>query len=454
MRRIRLAWFLAVVSCQAEPADPYPTPVEPQWEGEEILFGVGENAGEVCGGTREFLDRSTAALEDVAGEDVPKFSFFVVSDDEVDSLCRRESVRGCAAPGKAYAVDAALVHEVVHEVRHFSEGFPNPGIALFEEGIAELYSAHSNPHPPEKPQDLEALFERDVDDFGGLYEITMASYYLSSLATRYGDKAVWDFVTGTEALRDGGVLKDVFERHFPEPFEAFNERFLEEEMCSGAARSRKLVECSVDGPDLHPDFGDVVLPATETGYMECSSEEVIGPRAGEMWTTKTFDVLEETDVFMAVSFTDDPWEEPEDGEDPSAAVDDYVEIMPCGAGCSAFEIRASEGFSYPAFVALRRFGRADTLFGSGVLSTIPGLCRCICRATPSSRSTPREHGPSSLETTARRHRASVRRRFESRSVRRPALHGPRPRRRARTDLGWSRPRTRTGRPRRRAGTRQ
>lgn len=379
MQRLWIVGAIVLVSCQPEPEDPYPAPFEPQWEGEELLFGVGEDAREVCGGTREFLDRSTAALEEVAGEEVPKFSFFVVPDDEVDSLCRREHVGGCAVPGKAYAVDGALVHELVHAVRQLSVGFPSPGTALFEEGLADLYSAHSNPYPPEKPQDIEAFFDRDVDDSGGAYGRTMTSYYLSLLATSYGDKAVWDFVTATGEIRDGGVLKDIFERHFPESFEAFNERFQEEGMCSGAARSRKLVECSADGPDIRPDFGDVVLSATETGYMECSSDEVIGPRAGEMWTTKTFDVVEDTLIFTAVSFTDDPSEEAEDGEDPDAAVDDYVEIMPCGAGCSTYEIRFSEGFDFPAPLELSpgryvvRFGRAidDPGFASLYLSSDP-----------------------------------------------------------------------------------
>ena len=378
VERRSLIWAGILMSCQPDPQDPRTEPFEIQWEGEEIRFAAAEDAGEVCGGTRAFLDRSVAVLEEVAGE-VPRFSFFVVPSDDVDSLCRREDVGGCAAREVAYAVDAALVHEVVHVVRHLSEGFPSPGVAVFEEGLADLYSAHSNVNPPAKPPDIAAFFDRDVDDAGGPYGRTIASYYLSSLATAYGDEAVWDFVTATGELRDGALLRDVFERHFPESFDAFNQRFSEEPMCSGAARSRKLVECGTDGPDVRPEFGDIILSATETGFIDCADEGVVGPRAGEMWTTKTFDVLEDTVVYLSVSFTDDPWEEAEDGENPDASVDDYVEIMPCGAGCTAIDGRLPEGFASPGRVELApgryvvRFGRPvdDPGFATLYLSSDP-----------------------------------------------------------------------------------
>lgn len=129
--------------------------------------------------------------------------------------------------------------------------------------------------------------------------------------------------------------------------------------------------CAVDGPDIYEDFGDIVLHATDEGMLSCDNPDVIGPRAGEMWTTKTFDVLEEMSVFVVPSFSDDPpldGEDGEDGEDDDAT----IHIMRCNTGCGLEYLipEGTDGFYQVPFSPGRyvvRFGRPVDDPGVGTL---------------------------------------------------------------------------------------
>lgn len=68
--------------------------------------------------------------------------------------------------------------------------------------------------------------------------------------------------------------------------------------------------------------------------MNCSSPDVVGPRQGEMWTTRTFDVTEPIDLVFVGAVSS----EFEDEEDANRLAPDedrvYARITKCGGGCS------------------------------------------------------------------------------------------------------------------------
>jgi len=99
-------------------------------------------------------------------------------------------------------------------------------------------------------------------------------------------------------------------------------------------QTKHLLECEQDGPDIDASLGTLILQATDSGEMDCSSPDVVGPRRGEMWTTRTFDVTEQLDlVFVGAVSSADENEEEANREQPDENLV-YARITKCGGGCS------------------------------------------------------------------------------------------------------------------------
>jgi hypothetical protein len=332
---------LGILSGCGEPVEFFPDLLDIQWEGEHIHFAA-DDAIEVCGGSRDFLDQHAGRLKSIRGLDVGPISYFTVPLETVRDACRNAEALACAVPTKVYASEPVIVHELVHAVRNTQEDFPLPGSKMFEEGLADLYDNRGNyigrnrqaEGSLELPNDLESSLIQSIESPVPTYYRILASFYLSALADKYGDLAVWDFVTQTGELRDGRPLREIFEENFPESFDAFNTEFSQPTRCSEWAKTRHLLECEEDGPDIDASLDTLILRATDSGEMNCLSPEVVGPRRGEMWTTRTFDVTERIDLlFLGAVSSEDEDEEDAIREQPDEDLV-YAWITKCGGGCS------------------------------------------------------------------------------------------------------------------------
>lgn len=373
---VRIVVVLAsaqAAACYPPPPEPYPDAREIQWEGQYLDFAADESMT-VCGGTREYLDDQLGRLGAISGLDMDRVRYFVIPADEVQERCLRRdggTSWGCAGARKVFTHQAAHVHELVHAVKHAQEGFPAQSSSLFEEGLANAYAKPEDDFPGYLSSDLETFLGSRPEGIVGGQLSVVSSYYVSALSEAFGDRRTWNFVTDTERIKDNDSVRTIFEDHFSASFDDFNARFLENDQCSRWANARHLLECEQDGPDLTVDNGEIEILATSAdGQITCDDPEVLGPRNGLMWTTRTLDVPEPIEAAFSFAFEEhDGWADPIDERS-------QIHIIRCNDRCGLdyYTNKGDPGLGLQEWEAGRylvRFVRAidDPGFGGVYIST-------------------------------------------------------------------------------------
>lgn len=238
---------------------------------------------EVCGGNVDHMDRFVDRFRELVGprpeaEDLHRF--YVLDEQDWDDLgiCQPDA---CSVRRRTiYSRFLPSTHELVHA--EISAG----GYTLLEEGLAEVFG---EARPDELP------FAHDIDEVigqgdsglpGGAYQ--RAAHFTRFLIDRHG---LDGFLALRDATRRGDGVPQL-ERAFDETLGVSLDAELlaygdYPEFCWNPGYRFPLLEC-----ETPPTPWASPTEFVETVDLTCANDDVMGPRWGELFTLRSFEVGE------------------------------------------------------------------------------------------------------------------------------------------------------------------
>lgn len=263
------------------PSEPLDLP-DIEWEGQWLRFGRSPEVAPQCAGTAPYMDRYVGALAQEFGIELDhKVDFFYV--DEMSSPC--ESL-ACLRDGRAFSLVPVQEHELVHAVRDF-EGLSHH---VLEEGTAELWGD-------------DGLYPRRTDTTGSLIAAVEAvtpydeglpgEYY--SLAGRFAA-----LLADAEASNGYALLRTTSRTTTTSQFDTalrestgvdldgWDQMLSAYPACTHAEYRNASAAC--DSSPLVARCDADNSPIAIEAYVGCDDPLTLGPRDGEIWTYRTFEI--------------------------------------------------------------------------------------------------------------------------------------------------------------------
>lgn len=343
----RRSWGLSSCLCvlvEAACGDPQRIPLpEIEWEGEHLR--AGGDLDDVCGGNLPYMDALVGELQErlgTPGEGVVDYYYFVDGDLPLGGHCRSDNDAPVACTNEhqeVFSREMPMEHELVHAV-HAEIGFSH---RFLEEGLAEFLGDDGLGPGRGEPQGTpsEAIMAVHDEDLPfGYYAIV--GHFVSFLDDELGpaetieridaidfDASVAEVEAGLGMGIDGG-------------FAALEDAYQARPKCPQAAYRDAGLMCNVALPlfdHCSPDEDTIV----EVG-VDCTADDVLGPRQDEIWTYRTLDIVNGGKYTITA----------QGGADYLA---DGIEIKRCEGGCDSPPIAVEvfdedEIFASPVYVDL------------------------------------------------------------------------------------------------------
>ncbi|WP_143140731.1 hypothetical protein [Nannocystis exedens] len=286
---------------------------EPSWDNADFSFAT-DVEGPICGGTLDFQAGFVDRLQELFGQprDGRRFTYYALSDDFFAQWPCGEA-KGCYRDG--ILLDQFLVdlHELVHPVLNLAHG---PARRFVGEGLAEVFrDRHGGVLPLSSEIGLLEAIARDwsdADELASLY--ARAGHFFAYVLDVHGPSVALDVYRSADPGESAEAFQAALERatgftmdELVADYEAYPE-------CPNREFRWPVMECSL-------------APSAWSGcawqahaLIDCGLTDVMGPRAGEMWTVRVIDVPADGD-YRIYTFGD-----------PAERA--YVEIGGCTVGCS------------------------------------------------------------------------------------------------------------------------
>jgi len=286
---------------------------EPFWDNEDYRLAT-DVEGPICGGTLDFQAGFVDRLQDVFGQprDDRRFTYYALSDEFfARGLCG--GVGGCYADGILLSPVLLNLHELVHAVLGLAQG---PTHRFVSEGIAEVFRDRYGgalPIPPDLSlQEAIAGAWSDPEQKANLY--ARSGHFLAYVMDVHGVPAALDLYRLADPKTSEDVLRPAIEAATGLTMEELAADYATYPECTNYEYRWPIMECSLSPTEWHGCAWQV------HASVDCGSADVIGPRAGGMWTVRVLDVPVEGD-YQVTTFGD-----------PAEIA--YVEIGGCAVGCA------------------------------------------------------------------------------------------------------------------------
>lgn len=281
-RLLPLLLCLGTASC----AD-FELPGELVWSGEYLDVYASEGL-QACGGSFDFMDTFIGRLSAELGLHPPSspVSFHFVDADDWASVDCAPHAAACFFPGEGVvSPDLPEEHELTHAVLDVDSEVP-----LLEEGLAEVFGTDYVVSPVASGPRVEDLLRENSVHYG------VAGHFVGFLVERHGAAAVVELNEKTGAGYES--IAAAFSEVLDSDLETELELYENYPKCESHGYRRALFECALEPESpLSPVSGwDIDVE------LGCEDQTALGPRFGEMWTIRTFDVsaaLGETSMVLS-----------------------------------------------------------------------------------------------------------------------------------------------------------
>jgi hypothetical protein len=259
------------------------------WEGANLSFG--DSARDpLCAGTLSRDDRFIAEFADFLGISFSAdVRYFRLSDDDFMTTPCPEAL-GCYWDGDIYTNFVPNRHELVHAVLN-TEGLASH--PFLGEGLAELFSDSDN-SPNEQPVEAGLSYTGPRDEFPDALR-WRAGHFAGFLAARFSADQLKDLLSATCVGDDFEEMSAAFEKTLGMRLDALLQGYDKAPICSSRSYTRKLIECAE--PEVECGGSSCLFES----LMECDRPEVIGPRAGYIWSGKTLSIDAVGELSVVVS---------------------------------------------------------------------------------------------------------------------------------------------------------
>lgn len=334
--------LLLIAACSDSQGVPLP---EIKWEGEHLRAG-GDVDG-VCEGNFSYMDALVGELQQrlgTPGEGFVDFYYFVEGDDALNDHCNPDDAHvqvGCTNERQeVFSFEIPMEHELVHGV-HAEVGFSH---RFLEEGLAEYLG--DDGVLPGRGEPTETLSEgiASATPHGlplGYY--ALAGHFVSFLDSEIGTSAAMEHI---DALGFGDSVDDVeaelgmgVEGGFP----VLEDEYEAVPTCAQASYRDAEPMCNIAAPLFEHCTPNWDMSSDLYVDVNCSNPDVLGPRQDEIWTYRTFEILNAGTYSVLATAGSDEFAE-------------GVVLKRCASGCEsapiAFSTQGEDDFLAPEDVDL------------------------------------------------------------------------------------------------------
>jgi hypothetical protein len=236
----------------------------------------------VCAGTLPYADSVAGYLAEVFGTDGAQFDVYWVPGD-IMRYCRDRPVLGCGTDDGVFSEYVLHQHEFVHALRRDDLGY----IPL-EEGLAEAYGDDWLPSREIVGDEFEMFKSSDGEQHLAPTAYPLAGFFASFIRARDGADALVDLVHETERGESFTEARSAFDEVLRQPFEEIVvERDSTYPRCDSTFSRDNGHDCAQQAHPGPASPGDEVIIDIP---MDCSRDDVLGPRRGERWKTIAIEI--------------------------------------------------------------------------------------------------------------------------------------------------------------------
>ncbi|MCY0991979.1 hypothetical protein OV203_32880 [Nannocystis sp. ILAH1] len=286
---------------------------EPVWDNPDYSFAT-DIEGPICGGTLDFQAGFVDRLQELFGQPRGgrRFTYYALSDD---FFARRPcgDANGCYRDGILLDRFLLDLHELVHPVLNLAHG---PARRFVGEGLAEVFrDRHGGVLPLSSEMGLQEAIAHDWDDSEELASLYARSgHFFAYVLAVHGLSAALDVYRSADPADSAEAFRAALEHatgftmdELVADYEAYPE-------CTNSEFRWPVMECSL-------------APSPWSGcawqahaLIDCGLADVMGPRAGEMWTVRMLEIPADGDYHVTTFGDPAEWA--------------YVEIGGCTVGCA------------------------------------------------------------------------------------------------------------------------
>lgn len=264
-----------------------------EWEGEHLRAG-GDLDG-VCQGNFSYMDMLVGELQrrlGTPGARLVDYYYFAGDEEEVRSHCGdgdSHFLVGCTSSDQeVFSLEIPMEHELVHAV-HAEVGFSHRSL---EEGLAEYLGDDGD--LPGRTEAMGALSEgiAAATPRGlplGYYPL--AGHFVSFLDGEIGTSAAMKRI---DALGFGDSVDDVeleLGMALAGGFPVLEQEYEAVPTCAQVSYRDAEPMCNVAAPLFEQCTPNWDMSADIYVDVDCSNPDVLGPREDEIWTYRTFEIL-------------------------------------------------------------------------------------------------------------------------------------------------------------------
>lgn len=316
-----------MLGCVDPRIDPLP---EIEWEGEHLR--AGGDLADACGGNLPYMDSLVGELQRrlwTPGRGVVEYYYFADGDLPARGHCEHAespAVVGCTNENQqVLSREIPMEHELVHAV-HAEVGLSHP---FLEEGLAEYFGDDAARPGRGEPTGLPAQAMGSVE--AGLLPLgwyALAGHFVSFLDRDLGTLELLARIDAVDVEASAAEVQAVLGVGIEGGFAAIERRYEAAPRCPQASYRNAEPVCEVAGPLFESCSAEWDAAPDIEINVECSGLDVLGPRDGEIWAYRTFEVSN-AGSYRILSTAG------------SRAVADGLVIKRCVGGCEATPIVVS-----------------------------------------------------------------------------------------------------------------
>jgi len=288
MRRLG-ATVVALLGFGCQPPEPELPPIV--WEGEHLRYRSDESVDSICGGTFQHLDERVAHIAEIFNLPpgvVVDYSW--TPGEAILEYCDSSSL-GCSVGTSAFSMLVSSEHELLHATRE------TPAHRGLEEGLAVMFG-DGRARPGEIDGDIEqALRSTGASTLLDESEYSQVGHFVSYLRAEFGQDGLAALDRRSDITHDYAQLSASIEAEFGVPMEDlladYTARY---PICQPTQYRYDGFECERESTTL-VDNGEGINARVPIG---CDDPLTLGPRAGKIWKTLSFQVPEDGRYFITV----------------------------------------------------------------------------------------------------------------------------------------------------------
>jgi hypothetical protein len=266
-------------------SEPEPPPIV--WEGEHLRFGTHEDVSRICAGTLPRADAYVGALKGLFDVDPPyvAFSYYLPNEDDISAFCD-DGITCTREHSGTFSRSIIVEHELVHNVRS-TLGWPYRPL---EEGIAEVFGDDAWTRVAVQGDVANAFEKHESGAYITGREYPLMGHFVSYLLETDGLETFQAFTRDSDLDDDYEAFAASFQRAYHRPLpEAIADYTADYPVCNHSYYRDNTIDCDQPAiPVQEREWDDTLVVGPVS--LDCDQADVLGPRAGERWTTRVLEV--------------------------------------------------------------------------------------------------------------------------------------------------------------------